>query len=267
MKSLNGSELASYIKARHARQVRTLKGSKIFPKLAIVQAKDDPVIDTYVRLKRRYGEDIGVNVDHHHIHQAKAAGILNMLSIDDSVHGIIVQLPLADPSQTEEIVNLINPAKDVDALGRYSKFTPATPQAIMWLLSGYNIDLIGKQILLVGRGRLVGEPLEKLLKASGYEPDVITEPTVDLKERALQADVVITATGSPGLIKPDMLKHGAVVIDAGVATDKGKLAGDLAPEVYDRDDLILTPTKGGVGPLTVCALFENVIQAAGNAKN
>jgi methylenetetrahydrofolate dehydrogenase (NADP+)/methenyltetrahydrofolate cyclohydrolase len=267
MKLLNGSELAGYIKERHAKQVRTLKGSKIYPKLAIVQAKDDPVIETYVRLKKRYGEDIGVGVEHHNVPQSEASGLLNKLNNDDSVQGIIVQLPLADPSQTVEIVNLINPAKDVDALGQGSKFTPATPQAIMWLLSGYNIDLMGKKILLVGRGKLVGEPLEKLLKASGYEPDVIAEPTDDLKERALNADVIITATGSPGLIKEDMLKPGAVVVDAGVATDKGKLAGDLAPEVYERDDLILTPTKGGVGPLTVCALFENVILAASNVKN
>ncbi len=267
MKLLNGSELAGYIKARHVHQVRVLKGSKIQPKLAIVQTKDDPVIDTYVRLKRRYGEDIGVEVEQHNIEQPDVPGLLKNLGNDDLVHGIIVQLPLADPSLTEETVKLIHPEKDVDALGKHSKFTPATPQAIMWLLSGYNIDLMGKKIVLIGRGKLVGAPLERLLESSGFEPDVIAEPTDDLKQRALQADIIITAAGSPGLIKSDMLKPGAVVVDAGVATDKGKLAGDLAPEAYERDDLTLTPTKGGVGPLTVCALFENVIQAAGNAQS
>lgn len=266
MKLLNGSELAGYIKERHARQVRSLKGSKIYPKLAIVQANDDPVIDIFVRLKRHYGEDIGVDVEHHNIRQTEIAGILNMLSNDKKVHGIIVQLPLADPAQTQEVVNLINPAKDVDALGMNSRYTPATPQAILWLLSGYNIDIAGKNILLVGRGKLVGEPLEKLLRDSGYEPAVIDKPTSKLSEYTRDADLIITATGTPGLIKPDMLAPGTVVVDAGVATEKGRQIGDLDPEVYDRDDLTLTPMKGGVGPLTVCALFENVILAAADAK-
>jgi len=267
MKLLNGSELAGYIKARHARQVRTLKGSKIFPKLAIVQANDDPVIDTYVRLKMRYGDDIGVKVDHHKAAQADLPQLLDMLNNDDSVHGVIVQLPLEDTSKTEEVVNLITPEKDVDALGARSDFIAATPQAIMWLLSGYNIDIAGKKILLVGRGKLVGEPMEKLLRQSGYEPAVIDKPTSKLAEYVSQSDLIITATGQPGLIKPEMLTAGAVVVDAGVATDKGRLIGDLDPAVYDREDLTLTPVKGGVGPLTVCALFENLLQAAAHAED
>src|SRR5581483_10002866 len=116
MKLLNGAELAGFIKERHARQVRSLGSRKIYPRLAIVQTKDDPVIDTYVGLKQRYGQDIGVDVELHKISQADAPGILNKLSIDDSVHGIIVQLPLENPAQTDEIVNMVDPQKDVDAL-------------------------------------------------------------------------------------------------------------------------------------------------------
>jgi len=215
-----------------------------------------------VNLKQKYGEDIGVEVELHKVPQTDASKILNKLSIDESVHGIIVQLPLEDPSKTDEIVNLVDPKKDVDALGKDSKFDPATPMAILWLLNGYNIDLQTKRILLIGRGKLVGAPLERILKNSGYVVSVIDREIPDLAERTKEADVIITATGSPAILYPDMIKHGAVVVDAGVASEEGKTVGDLAPEVYQRDDLTITPEKGGVGPLTVCALFENVIRAA-----
>jgi methylenetetrahydrofolate dehydrogenase (NADP+)/methenyltetrahydrofolate cyclohydrolase len=267
MKLLNGSELAGFIKERHAKQVRTLMANKIQPKLAIVQAKDDPVIDTYVRLKQEYGADIGAEAELHKVKQDEVKELLNKLSNDESIHGIIVQLPLEDPSQTDEIVNLVSPEKDVDALGKNSKFEPATPMAIMWLLSGYNIDLTGKKILLVGRGKLVGAPLEKILKNSGQNVEVLERDVPNLVEHTKEADIIITATGSPAILYPDMIKQGAVVVDAGVASEEGKKVGDLAPEVYERDDLTITPEKGGVGPLTVCALFENVIRAASSAKN
>ncbi len=262
MKLLNGTELAGFIKERHAKQVRSLLADKIRPKLAIVQAKDDPVIDTYVRLKQEYGADIGVEVDLHKVNQREVPELLNKLSIDKLVHGIIVQLPLPDPSQTDEVVNLVNPKKDVDALGAKSKFEPATPMAIIWLLSGYNIDLTGKKILLIGRGKLVGAPLEKILKDSGHNVEVIDREVADLAAHTKEADVIITATGSPAILYPDMIKQGAVVVDAGVASEEGKTVGDLTPDVYERNDLTITPEKGGVGPLTVCALFENVIRAA-----
>ncbi|MBX4197150.1 bifunctional 5,10-methylenetetrahydrofolate dehydrogenase/5,10-methenyltetrahydrofolate cyclohydrolase [Candidatus Saccharibacteria bacterium] len=267
MKLLNGQELAGFIKQRHAQAVRALQAQKIVPKLAIVQAKDDPVIDTYVRLKQEYGADIGAEVDVHRVAQTEVPKILNKLSIDDSVHGIIVQLPLEDPSKTDEIVNLVDVSKDVDALGKNSKFEPATPMAIMWLLGGYNVELQGRQILLIGRGKLVGAPLEKILKNSGHKVEVIDREIPNLKERTLEADIIITATGSPAILYPDMIKEDAVVVDAGVASEEGKTVGDLAPEVYERNDLTITPEKGGVGPLTVCALFENVILAAQHAKS
>lgn len=262
MKLLNGAELAGYIKERHARQVRQLKKAGIQPKLAIVQVKDDPVINTYVRLKKQYGADIGVEVEAYTPKQPEAPKLLDLLSNDKSVHGIIVQLPLSDPSQTEEIVNMVAPEKDVDALGNDSKFEPATPMAIMWLLNGYNIDLRGKRVLLIGRGKLVGAPLEKILKDSGIDVEVVEREANNLTDYTKRADVIITATGSPAIIYPNMIKPGAVVVDAGTASESGKTVGDLAPEIYQRDDITITPTKGGVGPLTVCALFENVIRAA-----
>lgn len=263
MKTLNGRELAEFIKERQARQVRALRQAHhVQPKLAIIVTVDNPVIDVYMRVKQRYGSDILIDVDVHRIDQKDAPEVIGKLNKDPLVHGIIVQLPLEHPEETDTIVDLVIPEKDVDALGKNAIFDPATPMAILWLLAGYNIDLQSKKVLLVGRGKLVGAPLERMLKASDIDVTVTDRSTTDLKTETLKADVIITATGSPAILYPDMLKHGAVVVDAGVASEGGKTVGDLAPEVYDRDDLAITPVKGGVGPLTVSALFENVIRAS-----
>jgi len=263
MKLLNGSELASYIKQRQAHEVRALRQAwHVEPRLAIVVTVDNPVIDIYMRLKQKYGADILVDVDIHRVKQTEAVELLNKLSNDVNVHGIIVQLPLENPDQTDEITDLVAPAKDVDALGSHATLDPATPMAIMWLLAGYNIDLQGKKVLLIGRGKLVGKPLEKILIDSGIDVTVADRSTENLTELAREADIIITATGSPAILNSDMIKQGAVVVDAGVASEGGKTVGDIADDVYQRDDLTMTPVKGGVGPLTVCALFENVIRAA-----
>jgi methylenetetrahydrofolate dehydrogenase (NADP+)/methenyltetrahydrofolate cyclohydrolase len=263
VKVLNGKELAEYIKERQARQVRALRQSvHIQPKLAIVLTIDHPTINVYVRMKKKYGADLLIDVDIHRVAQDDAPKLIKQLNADDTVHGIIVQLPLERPEETEQLVNLVAPEKDVDALGKDAKFEPATPLAILWLLAGYAIDFAGKHVLLIGRGKLVGAPLERMLLASGVDVAVADRSTTDLKAETTKADIIITATGSPAILYPDMIKQGAVVVDAGVAGEEGKTVGDLAPEVYERDDLTLTPLKGGVGPLTVCALMENVITAA-----
>ena len=162
MKLLNGRELAEFIKERQAHQVRALRQAHdVLPKLAIVVTVDNPVIDIYMRLKQQYGADILIDVEIHRVKQTEVPSLLNTLNVDDSVHGIIIQLPLEDPTETDALVELVAPEKDVDALGSWALFDPATPMAIMWLLSGYNVDLAGKQVLLIGRGKLVGAPLEK----------------------------------------------------------------------------------------------------------
>jgi len=265
MKLLDGRELAEFIEERQAHQVRALRQAwQVMPKLAIVVTVEHPAIEVYMRMKKRYGADILVDVVIHRISQAEAPSLIESLNADKTVHGIIVQLPLEDPSETEKIVDLVAPAKDVDALGVNAIYDPATPMAIMWLLAGYNIELRGKKIVLVGRGKLVGAPLERILLSSEYDVTVLDNKTTDIAPILLDADVIITATGQPGLITADMLKAKAVVVDAGVAGEQGKTVGDLAPAVYERDDITITPAKGGVGPLTICALFENVIRAARN---
>jgi methylenetetrahydrofolate dehydrogenase (NADP+)/methenyltetrahydrofolate cyclohydrolase len=213
-------------------------------------------------MKQRYGADILIETDVHRVKQSEAKQLIERLNADDSVHGIIVQLPLEDPSETDAIVDLVAPEKDVDALGKNALLDPATPLAIMWLLAGYNVDLQGKKIVLVGRGKLVGAPLERMLQASEHDVEVVDSKTADMKSVVRAADVIVTATGRPGLVTSDMIKENAVVVDAGVAGEQDKTVGDLADDVYERDDITLTPRKGGVGPLTICALFDNVIRAA-----
>lgn len=265
MKLLNGAELRDYIKVRQAKQVRALRQAwGIFPKLAIIQCNDDPVIDAYVRLKPKYGEDILVDTDVYKIPQSEAIAKIRELNVDETVHGIIVQLPLIDPpEQTQEILDAVAPEKDVDALGINATLDPATPLAINWLLAGYNVDLRDKKIVIVGNGRLVGAPLAKMWRNSGHNVTVLTREDGDIAAKIHEADIIVTATGNAGLITSDMIKVGAVVVDAGTASEDGVIKGDVAPEVYEtRDDLKITPVKGGVGPLTVAALFDNVIQAA-----
>ncbi len=266
MRLLNGLELAGYIQERQARQVRALRQAhKVFPKLAIVRTSEDPRIAAYVRLKKAYGTDILIDVEEHFVPQAQALDLVHRLNADASVHGIIVQLPLADTSQTDELVNAVAPAKDIDGLGQNAALEPATALAIIWLLHGYNVELKGKKIAVVGQGRLVGAPLTKMLQRDGYDVVPINKSTDNLEVLIREADVVITGAGVPGLIKSGMLKPGAVVVDAGVASEAGKLVGDVADDVRERSDLTITPPKGGVGPLTVCALFDNLIRAASNS--
>lgn len=264
MKVLNGLELAGYIKERQAKQVRNLRQSyKVFPKLAIVRTTDNPVILTYVRKKQQYGEDILVAVDDHRpANEDEALTLIQQLNADESVHGIIVQLPLEDVSRTDELVNAVAPEKDVDALGKNAVLDAATPTAINWLLAGYNVDLGNKHILVVGYGRLVGAPLARMWRNAGLNVEVADSSVDNLANVVKNADVIVSATGSPGLITSDMLREGAVVVDAATASEDGKIVGDVAPEVRERDDLTMTPVKGGVGPLTVAALFDNVIRAA-----
>lgn len=263
-KLLNGSELAGYIKERQARQVRNLRQAHhIVPKLAIIVTAPTPVVETYMRLKQVYGEDILIEVEVLRVSMADLYRTIKTCNQDVAIHGIIIQLPLEDPAQTNEAVNLVAPEKDVDGLGAHSTFDPATPMAINWLLTGYGVDLVNKRIAIVGRGRLVGAPLEKIWRNSGYSVETFGASSGDLTEPLQSAEVIIAATGSPGLITSDMITAGSVVVDAGTASEDGVIVGDLALEVRERDDLeAITPAKGGVGPLTVAALFDNVIQAA-----
>lgn len=263
MKILNGSELTDFIKQRQSQQVRALRQAwHVQPRLAIIQTGDQAVSSVYVRVKKSYGEDIDIDVDMHNVDQSQVASLIKTLNNDDLVHGIIVQLPLTDPSETDAIINTIAPEKDVDGLGKDAQYSSATATAIDWLLAGYNVQLKDRQIVIVGNGRLVGKPLAALWTASGYDVTVLDDQTEDLVNEVRKGQVIVSAAGAPGLITEHMIQPSAVVVDAGTATDDGKIVGDVAASVRERQDITITPEKGGVGPLTVAALFDNVILSA-----
>lgn len=257
MKELNGRELAGYIKERQAHQVRHLRALKKFPKLVIFYDNDNPVILKYIALKEQYGADILVDVETRKINAMNAATELRAAADDPAVSGIIVQLPLTECDM--DILNLIPNEKDVDGL-RGERDT-ATAMAVHWLLTGYGVELPSLKLAIVGRGKLVGAPLLKMWSESGY--DVTMFHRGDDLTQLSDYDVIVTATGVPGLITSTHLKQGAVVVDAGTASENGVIKGDISDEVRaERDDLTITPNVGGVGPLTVAMLFENVIRAA-----
>ncbi len=272
VKILDGRELAGFIKEKQARQVREMRSKKKFPKLMIIRDSDNPVIVKYVNLKKRYGEDIGVEVvdqkiagveDENTLSAAKE--IVLAANADQTVSGIIIQLPLKNKDLTDDLVNLISPKKDVDGLNQTvakaeRKFESATATAINWLLSGYDISLTDKKVALIGYGRLVGQPLKRIFDNSGVESKVFRHD--DSLEELKTFDVIISATGVPHLIKTELVKPGAVVVDAGTASEDGVLVGDVDELVRERTDLAaITPKIGGVGPLTVSVLFDDVIQA------
>jgi len=263
-KSLNGSELASYIKERQARQVRALRQAwHTVPRLVILKSKHaSSVIDTYVRMKKRYGDDILIETHEEALDEGDMLDAIQRFNSDTSVHGIIVQLPLDDPSKTDEIVNSIAPEKDVDGLGAAASYDSATATAINWLLAGYGIDLARKKIAIVGNGRLVGAPLARMWRESGYDITVLDNASGDITPTLQESAVIVTATGVPHLIKSSMVPIGATVVDAGTASENDVLVGDVDDVVRERSDVSITPVKGGVGPLTITALFDHVIQAA-----
>lgn len=269
MKFLNGAELRDFIKERQAKQVRALRQSwRVFPKLVIFYAGDNKVTETYMRLKKQYADDILVDVDIIEVTPKNIISKIEQTNNDKNVHGIIVQLPLDKKQEwgdVEEILSYIKPEKDVDGLNSESNiYFPATAQAIDWLLVGYNIDLKNKKIAIVGDGKLVGRPLASMWLKSGYNVTTFNEENSNEMQKTLRNyDVVVSAVGKSALIKSEMLKKNCVVVDAGTSTDGGKVVGDLAEEVReDRKDLTVTPKIGGVGPLTIASLIDNVIISA-----
>lgn len=259
MIELNGRELAGFIKERQSRQVSSMK---VKPHLLIIRDSDNPVIDKYVNLKIHYGEDIGIKVsDYHATSTDDITKCINDANNNPDIHGIILQLPIIDKERTDELTNLISPSKDVDGLSNHGDYDSATATAINWLLAGYNIQLNNAKIAIVGHGKLVGAPLEKMWTNSGYQVKVYDkgDDLLELKNY----DVIVTATGVPSLITSEMVRPGATIVDAGTASEDGVLKGDTSDAVRSRANLhAITPKFGGVGPLTVTCLFDHVIQAA-----
>lgn len=241
---LDGREIADFIKQRHYQQSEELAFT---PHLAIV-GDDSP----YVRAKQHYGEDIGLEVARHPFSER----VITELNRDSGVTGIIVQLPLPPGVDTEETLDQIAAAKDVDGLRHDSRFEPATPKGIIWLLASYGVEIRSRRAAVVGQGRLVGAPLSEMLENSGADVVPCDIDTPNLLAQTRRADIVVSATGQKHLIQPGMVKRGAVLIDCGSPDP------EIDPLLLEDESLRISPVPGGVGPMTVAALFDNLLIAA-----
>lgn len=252
MKLLDGRTAASFLKQRH---INVVAGLAQIPKLAIIRTQENEAGAKYLTMKRAYGSDIGVDVDCYVETSNTIEARIHKLNKDGDVTGIVLQLPLGDRMDTDALLKQVSASKDVDGLRPGSDFEAGTPKAMLWLLAAYNVDVQGHMVV-VGQGRVVGSPLADRLEASGHKVVRCDAHTKDLGAETIKADMLFTATGVASLIKETMIKKGAVVVDAGAPSN------ELDPAVYDREDLTITPNPGGVGPMTVAALFDNLLIAA-----
>ncbi len=252
---LEGTSLAAERLQKLKPRLALLNKNGVTPRLAIILIGSDPASLTYVGIKQERAKEVGIDAKLYHLpknaSQDEVERLIATLNLDVTVHGIIVQLPAPKEWNIDQLVQTISAEKDVDALGSQRFFFHPTPQAILALLAAHNISLKGTRIALIGYGRLVGRPLSKLLESMGVAHTVYSPLHGNVDQCCLKEDIVISATGKK-VITSDMIQPGAVVVNA---------AQDL-----DFDDIkevagALTPPKGGVGPLTVALLLENVVLA------
>ncbi|WP_332899272.1 bifunctional methylenetetrahydrofolate dehydrogenase/methenyltetrahydrofolate cyclohydrolase FolD [Haladaptatus sp. CMSO5] len=282
---IDGKAVAAEIRADLAASIETLADADVTPGLATVLMSDDGASETYVSMKQRACEEVGINGIHIEIDPEAPAeelyATIDDLNADPEVHGILVQLPVPDHVDKREVIRRIDPAKDVDGfhpenIGRLVAgdplFKPCTPHGVQKLLEATDVDPEGKDVVIVGRSDIVGKPLANLLiqKTDGGNATVTVchSRTADLAAKTKQADIVIAAVGVPELIDGSMLKEGVTVIDVGVNrvdadTEKGyKLVGDVEFESAKEKAAAITPVPGGVGPMTIAMLLYNTVKSA-----
>lgn len=283
---IDGKEIASQVKSDVAKKVSELKEKGIIPCLAVILVGNNPASVSYVKGKRKALAEAGmadrsIEMDENTSESELLAKIAE-LNADDSVHGILVQLPLPSHINEEHVINAIDPKKDVDGftpvnvgnlvIGKKS-FLPCTPHGILVLLQKMKIETKGKHAVIIGRSNIVGKPLALLLcrKETNCTVSICHTGTKNLSEITLQADILISAVGKPGTVSADMVKDGAVVIDVGVnripdASKKSgfRLVGDVDFDAISQKASFITPVPGGVGPMTIAMLIYNTLEAAEN---
>ena len=264
------------------------KGNRA-PSLAVILVGDDPASSSYVRSKGKRCEELGFVHFQYSLSEdsleSEVIALVEKLNRDDSVDGILVQLPLPKHISAEKVINTIAPEKDVDGFSPYSmgrlalgnpSFIPCTPLGILKILENWKIETKGKRVCVIGRSNIVGKPMAIILSQKGYDATVTlcNSHTENLMEITKESDIVIVAVGKPGLIDSSYIKDGAAVIDVGInrvedsTKKKGyRLTGDCDYESFTERDVMITPVPGGVGLLTVTALMMNTLTAAENRKN
>jgi len=270
---IDGNAVAARVKAEVARELDALG---VRPGLATILVGDDPASAVYVRMKREDSAEVGIESFHHEpggdVAPETLGELIRSLNADERVHGILLQLPLPGHLDQDEFISLIDPAKDVDGLtsanagllmhGREEAMVPCTPAGVMELLGEAGVDLSGAGAVVLGRSILVGKPLAQLLLAANATVTHCHSRTRDLPAVCREADVLIAAVGSPGLVTAEMVRDGAVVIDVGTNRTDDGLVGDVDFErVFEKAGAI-TPVPGGVGPMTRAMLLANTLKAA-----
>lgn len=274
---IDGKKIAEEILEGLKSRVRRLNEKGIKPKLGIIMVGERPDSKIYVRNKRKAGTEVGIETELYdfpeNTEETELIDTIKKLNDDKDIHGILVQLPLPDHIDEEKVLSTISPDKDVDGLTPFNVgnlsignefLAPCTPKGIIRMLEKMKIPIEGKNAVIVNNSNVVGKPLALMLTNRFATVTICHVKTKNLEEHTKDADILITATGVPDLIRKDMVKKGAVVIDAGINYTEGKIRGDVDfDEVKDKVSYI-TPVPGGVGPMTVAMVLENTLILAEN---
>lgn len=276
MKILDGKAVSLKVKESVKVRADELKKFGIEPTLAVVLVGEDKASQTYVRAKEKACNEYGIKSVAHRLSenttQNELLALINVLNLDDSIHGILVQLPLPKHIDTNVVLAAIDPRKDVDGfhavnvgklVSGLDGFVPCTPLGVMEILKEYGINVAGLNAVVIGRSNIVGKPMANLLINASATVTVTHSKTTNLKEICKSADLIVAAIGKPFFLKADMVKDGAVVVDVGInRLDDGRLVGDVDFDEVAPKCSYITPVPGGVGPMTIAMLLNNTILAA-----
>ncbi len=278
MEIINGKTLAQEIREKLKIECDELKIKGIKPKLAVIMVGEDKASKVYVKNKSKACNEIGIEFEEHllsaDITQDELISLIKKLNTDSTIHGILLQSPIPKNLDINEAFRTITPEKDVDGFNpinvgklclNQDTFVSCTPYGIMKMFEKYNIDLEGKDVVIIGRSNIVGKPLIQCCLNKNATVTVCHSKTKNLKEHTKNADVLIVAIGKPKFVTEDMVKENAVIIDVGINRgEDGKLTGDVDFENVSKKASYITPVPGGVGPMTIAMLMNNVIKASSN---
>ncbi len=277
---IDGKLVSAAVKERVAAGVKELNQKGISVCLAVILVGSDPASQIYVANKKKACEQLGIISKEYLLPetttQDELLTLVNKLNADASVNGILCQLPLPKGLDEKVVIEAIDPNKDVDAfhpvnvgrimIGDYD-FLPCTPARVMEMLSYYNIDVCGKECVVIGRSNIVGKPMGMLLLHKNGTVTIAHSKTKDLSEVTRRADILVAAVGKAKFVTADMVKDGAVVIDVGMNRADGKLCGDVDFDAVSEKASYITPVPGGVGPMTIATLMQNTLTAAKRQNN
>lgn len=272
---IDGKELAKKIRANLKIECEELKKKNINSKLAVIMVGEDPASKVYVRNKSRACEDVGIKYEEYLLDvnttQKELVELIEKLNNDKTINGILLQSPIPSSLDINEAFRTISPEKDVDGFNpinvgmlvlNQDTFVSCTPYGIMKMFEEYDIDLTGKNVVILGRSNIVGKPLIHCCLNKNATVTSCHSRTQNLAQKAKEADVLISAIGKANFVTADMVKDGAVVIDVGInRLDNGKITGDVDFESVKEKASYITPVPGGVGPMTIAMLMNNVIKA------